>query len=62
MSELEINKEIAHVNVLQAKDILEDEYNYYILMQLCNGGSLLNKMINTKLSEKDVVNVIEQLL
>ena len=59
MDELEINKQIAHINVLQAKDILEDDKNYYIVMQLCEGGDLLASIKQQLFEEKDAIIVIE---
>jgi serine/threonine protein kinase len=39
-SEINILKLINHENIVKVYDILEDDYNVYIFMELCNQGNL----------------------
>ena len=39
-NEIEILKDIKHKNIMELIEIKQSEENYYLLCELCNGGSL----------------------
>ncbi|KAJ0978971.1 hypothetical protein J5N97_014445 [Dioscorea zingiberensis] len=53
-----------HKNLVRFYDAYEDEENVYIVMELCRGGELLDRILSRggKYSEKDAKNVMVQIL
>jgi len=53
-----------HSNLVQFYDAFEDEENVYVVMELCNGGELLDRILarGGKYSEEDAKVVIHQIL
>ncbi|CAH2063940.1 unnamed protein product [Thlaspi arvense] len=53
-----------HKNLIQFYDAFEDDENVYIVMELCKGGELLDKILQRggKYSEEDAKKVIVQIL
>lgn len=43
-NEFEIVEQIAHPNIVRVYDLLEDENNYYIVMELMRGGGLNDRI------------------
>ena len=62
-NELEILEETKHPNITRIFELMEDEKNYYIIMEMITGGNLLNKVSAVKkFTESMAANVIHQLL
>jgi len=64
-NEVEIMRVLEHPHILKLYETFEDEYNIYIVMELCNGGELLDKVMDLKgggLSENAVAAVMRQVL
>lgn len=60
MNELTILQKISHPNVMAAKEILEDNVNYYIITELLEGGELFDRLIKLqKFSEKDAAFIVD---
>ena len=52
--ELNIIKTFSHINVIKVISIIEDEFNYYIIMEYCEQGELFDYIVNhQKLSDKE---------
>ena len=52
--EIEISKKFNHKNVIRVYSILEDEKNYYIIMEYCSKGELFDYIVaKKKLSEEE---------
>ncbi|KMZ58369.1 CDPK-related kinase 3 [Zostera marina] len=53
-----------HRNLIQFYDAFEDTLNVYIVMELCQGGELLNRILSRggKYTEDDAKIIIEQIL
>jgi serine/threonine protein kinase len=53
-----------HKNLVQFYDAFEDDVNVYIVMELCNGGELLDRILSRggKYSEEDAKVVMVQIL
>lgn len=53
-----------HKNLVQFYDAFEDEDNVYIVMELCKGGELLDRILSRggKYSEEDAKTVLTQIL
>ena len=67
-NEIEILKDIKHKNIMELIEIKQSEENYYLLCELCNGGSLhhcVNKYINMykkTFSEEIVQYLMKQII
>ncbi|KAG8007980.1 Hormonally up-regulated neu tumor-associated kinase-like protein A [Nibea albiflora] len=56
-------KMIRHPNITQLLDILETENSYYLVMELCPGGNLMNRIYDKKrLDERETQKYIRQLV
>lgn len=53
----------AHSNVLGLNDVLEDEKNYYIVMERCNGGELFDFLqTETDVPERECKRIMREIL
>ncbi|XP_040038488.1 hormonally up-regulated neu tumor-associated kinase homolog A [Gasterosteus aculeatus] len=58
-----IQQMIRHPNITQLLDILETENSYYLVMELCPGGNLMNSIYDKKrLDERETQKYIRQLV
>lgn len=58
-----IQQMIRHPNITQLLDILETENSYYLVMELCPGGNLMNRIYDKKrLDERETQKYIRQLV
>ncbi|XP_056267708.1 hormonally up-regulated neu tumor-associated kinase homolog isoform X2 [Pseudoliparis swirei] len=54
---------IRHPNITQLLDILETDNSYYLVMELCPGGNLMNRIYDQKrLDERETQKYIRQLV
>ena len=61
--ELDIIPKFNHINVIKVLQILQDEKNYYIIMEYCENGELFDHIVkNQKLTEEDASNFFYQLI
>ena len=62
-SEIKLMKEIDHENIVRLHDFFSTEKNFYLVLELCNGGDL-NKYIKKRkiLSEKVSIGFLLQLV
>jgi calcium-dependent protein kinase len=61
--ELEVMRQIDHPNVIKYFETYEDEKYIHIVMELCSGGDLLDKLINLgTLTESYVASIMKSLL
>ncbi|KAG7484473.1 hypothetical protein MATL_G00049620 [Megalops atlanticus] len=59
----QIQQMIRHPNITQLLDILETENSYYLVMELCPGGNLMNRIYEKKrLEEKEAQKYVRQLV
>ncbi|XP_029030074.1 hormonally up-regulated neu tumor-associated kinase homolog A [Betta splendens] len=59
----QIQQMIRHPNITQLLDILETENSYYLVMELCPGGNLMNRIYDKKrLDERETQKYIRQLV
>lgn len=59
----EIQQMIRHPNITQLLDILETENSYYLVMELCPGGNLMNHIYEKKrLDEREAQKYVRQLV
>ena len=67
-NEIEILKEIKHKNIMELIEIKQSEENYYLVCELCNGGSLHNlvnkyiKLYGKAFSEEIVQYLMKQII
>ena len=67
-NEIEILKEIKHKNIMELIEMKQSEENYYLVCELCNGGSLHHcvnkylKMYRKPFSEEIVQYLMKQIL
>ncbi|CAH2330233.1 Hormonally up-regulated neu tumor-associated kinase, partial, partial [Pelobates cultripes] len=58
-----IHQMIKHPNIVQLYETLETENSYYMVMELCLGGDLMDRICDKKrLDERDVRRYTRQLL
>ncbi len=58
-----IQQMIRHPNITQLLDILETENSYYLVMELCPGGNLMNHIYEKKsLEEREAQKYVRQLV
>ena len=67
VAEISALKKLSHPNIAKFIDLFEDENHYYLLMELCNGVTLLqliNEKIesNKKFLQRDVKQIMKQIL
>lgn len=61
--ELNIIKNFYHINVIKVNQIIEDDINYYIIMEYCEHGELFDYIVNNKrLSEEESSVFFHQLI
>ncbi|XP_036845333.1 hormonally up-regulated neu tumor-associated kinase homolog A-like [Oncorhynchus mykiss] len=59
----QIQQMIRHPNITQLLDILETENSYYLVMELCPGGNLMNRIYDKKkLDERETQKYVRQLV
>jgi serine/threonine protein kinase len=51
-----------HPNIIKLYDIYDDESNFYVVTELCEGGNLLSFVNTLKLTEDIMRDVMVQLL
>ena len=57
ISEMEISKKFNHKNVIRVYSVLEDETNYYIIMEYCSKGELFDYIVSKKKLSKDIASI-----
>ncbi|XP_031664954.1 LOW QUALITY PROTEIN: hormonally up-regulated neu tumor-associated kinase homolog A [Oncorhynchus kisutch] len=58
-----IQQMIRHPNITQLLDILETENSYYLVMELCPGGNIMNRIYDKKkLDERETQKYVRQLV
>ena len=62
LNELYILKKIDHQNVIKIYEFYSDDNNYYLITEYCPGGDLFTATKGKNLSEKEVANIIYQIL
>lgn len=61
--ECEIMKSMDHPNIIKLYDTFEDRKNYYLVMELCTGGELLDKILaQGHLKETHAAVIVQQVL
>ena len=56
-------KLVDHPNITRVFELLEDPKNYFIVMEFCSGGNLLDKFEKIeKMTEKAIADIINQIL
>jgi calcium/calmodulin-dependent protein kinase I len=61
--EIEIMKQVDHVNILKLIEIYEDDENVYIVMELVDGSELFDRIVDKGYySEKSTVHIVKQIL
>ena len=63
MIEVEIQRKLDHPNIVKIFEFHEDEFNLYLVMELCTGGELLDSVSRTGcLSEASAAIYMKQIL
>lgn len=63
LSELEILEKVDHPHITRVFELLEDQRNYYVVMEYLKGGNLLDKVVAMqRFSERQVADVIHQVM
>lgn len=62
-AEFNVLRQLDHAHICKAYECYEDRRNIYLVMDICTGGTLLETLCKQhKFSEKDVANVMRQML
>ena len=61
VSELSILKECSHPSIMEVREIIHDNDNFYISTEIAEGGELHARLYKP-FSEKDAVVILKQLL
>ncbi len=52
--------QVDHPNVLKMYECYEDEFNYYIVTEICSGGELMNYILKDKgINEEQASNIMK---
>ena len=63
MNEVDIMKRLDHPNIVKLYEFHEDEFNLYLIMDLCTGGELLESILTNKcFSEYQAADYMKQLI
>ena len=67
MSEIEILSKLDHPNIIKLFEIFENEKYIYLIMELCTGGELFNKIIEKTengeiFNEREAANIFRQMM
>jgi calcium-dependent protein kinase len=63
LQEVEILKSLDHPNIIKVFEYFEDPYNYYIVMEYCQGGDLFGHLLSSKkVTERYAAKVMKYLL
>ena len=63
MNEVNIMKSISHPNVIQLKEVYDSPNEFYMVMEMINGGELFDRIVDVgKYSEKDAARLFSQIL
>jgi serine/threonine protein kinase len=61
--EIRVIQQLHHPGIVQLVDLLNDEHNYYVMMELCQGGELFQHVVTRgHLNENDAKPFIRQIL
>ena len=61
--EIQVLRMLDHPNILKLYEFYQDQKNYYIIIELCTGGELFDKIIEQgNFTEKEASYVMKQLL
>ena len=62
-TEIELMKTVEHPNIVKLFEVFEDVKNVYLLMELCTGGEMFDRIINAgHFSEKQAATYVKQIL
>ncbi|OEH76491.1 CAM CDPK domain-containing protein [Cyclospora cayetanensis] len=66
-AEIEVLKSLDHPNIIKIFEVFDDYHNVYIVMETCEGGELLQRLIDAQnrgsaLTEKSVSEIMRQLM
>lgn len=62
-NEIEVMRQLgASLNAVYFKEAFEDDLNVHLIMELCEGGSLLNRVIRGKGTEKTIATIARSIL
>ena len=56
-NEVSIHHQLHHANILQLLHFFEDASNVYLVMELCEGGELYQRVKRRAVSETDIVRI-----
>lgn len=63
LNEIQILKDLDHPNILKMYEVFEDEKQYYIITDICQGGELFDEIVaRGKFSEIDASVIMRQVL
>lgn len=63
INEVNVLKDLDHPNIIRIYEFMQDDKNFYIVSELCNGGELFDKIIEKKsFTEKMAAGVLKQVL
>jgi len=56
--EKEIINKLDHPNIMKIFELYEDQKRFYLVMELCDGGDLYNRMIKKVYSELETSKIV----
>ena len=63
LQEIAVLTKLDHPNILKCYEIFEDNWNFYIAMDYCEGGELFDMLVKRKrLNESEAAQIISQIL
>jgi len=62
-NEIEVLKKLDHPNIMKLFEFYQDETNYYLITEYCNGGELFERIIRIKhFTEQKAAIIMKQIL
>lgn len=59
-NELQVLEAVDHPNITRVFELMEDDKNFYVVMEYCSGGNLLERILAKKnLKESEAADIIQ---
>lgn len=62
-NELQVLEAADHPNITRVFELMEDDKSFFVVMEYCSGGNLLDKLLKQqKITERVAADIVQQIL